>query len=88
MHACRPDDLYNDIIAQPPSSKSVSSREVEVFTEDEQEFLARQSQLIQQGQQAGQGNRSTSPARTPSSGGKGSSRSSGAGQGSPSKKVS
>jgi len=86
MHSCRPEDLYNDIIAQPPSSKSVSSREVEIMTEDEQEFLSRQMQLLQQ--QPGPGNRSTSPARTPSSGGKSSSRTSGAGQGSPSKKVS
>lgn len=83
MHSCRPDDLFNDIIAQPPSSKTVSNREVEVVTEDEQTFLLRQLQLLQQGQQGGQGNRPTSPARTPSAVVKTPSRSSGAGQGSP-----
>jgi dynein light intermediate chain 1 len=88
MQACRADDLYNDIIAQPPSSKTVSNREIEVLTEDEQTFLSRQLQLLQQSQQGGQGNRSTSPARSPSAGGKTPSRSTSGGQGSPSKKVS
>ena len=36
MHACKADDYYSDIIAQPPSRKTVSNRETEVQTEDEQ----------------------------------------------------
>lgn len=88
MHASKPDDFYGDIIAQPPSRKTVSNREVEVVTEDEQAFLARQQQLLQQGQQAGgQQARSVSPMRTPPSGGKASPRVPGANQGSPNKKV-
>jgi dynein light intermediate chain 1 len=88
MHSCKPDDDYNDIIAQPPSRKTVSNREVEVQTEDEQAFLARQQQLLQQGQQ-GQPARSVSPMRTPQSAGKTAPRTPGSGgQGSPSKKVS
>ncbi|XP_035919623.1 cytoplasmic dynein 1 light intermediate chain 2 [Anopheles stephensi] len=50
MQSCKPDDYYNDIIAQPPSRKTVSNRESEIQTEDEQSFLARQQQLLQQGQ--------------------------------------
>lgn len=66
MHSCRPDDPYNDIIAQPPSRKNVSNREAEVQTEDEQAFLARQLQILQQSQQGKEGQqRSTSPMRTP-----------------------
>lgn len=87
MHASKPDDFYGDIIAQPPSRKTVSNREVEVVTEDEQAFLARQQQLLQQGQQGGQQARSVSPMRTPQPGGKGSPRAPGANQGSPNKKV-
>lgn len=86
MHACKAEDFYTDIIAQPPSRKTVSNREVEVVTEDEQAFLARQQQLLQQGQQGGQQARSVSPMRTPQ-GGKTSPRTPGAGQGSPNKKV-
>lgn len=87
MQSCRPEDLYNDIIAQPPSRKTVSSREVEVQTEDEQAFLARQLQILQQGQQAQSGQqRSTSPMRTPPSGAKANPRTPSS-QGSPSKKV-
>lgn len=86
MHSCKPDDYYTDIIAQPPSRKTVSSREVEVQTEDEQAFLARQQQMLQQGQTAQP--RSTSPLRTPQSGGKSLPRTpASAGQGSPNKKV-
>jgi dynein light intermediate chain 1, cytosolic len=88
MHACKAEDEYSDIIAQPPSRKTVSNREVEVVTEDEQAFLARQQQLLQQGGgQGGQQARSVSPMRTPQPGGKGSPRTPGAGQGSPNKKV-
>lgn len=71
MHSCKPDDWYNDIIAQPPSRKTVSNRENEVQTEDEQSFLSRQLQILQQNQQ-GQGQqqtRSVSPMRTPQSAG-------------------
>lgn len=88
MHASKPDDFYGDIIAQPPSRKTVSNREVEVVTEDEQAFLARQQQMLQQGQQGGQQARSVSPMRTPQPGGKSSPRTPGANQGSPNKKVS
>lgn len=85
MHSCKPDDYYTDIIAQPPSRKTVSNREVEVQTEDEQQFLARQQQLLQQGQTAQP--RSVSPMRTPT-GGKSSPRPpSTGGQGSPNKKL-
>jgi dynein light intermediate chain 1 len=88
MHSCKPDDWYNDIIAQPPSRKTVSNRENEVQTEDEQSFLARQLQILQQNQQ-GQGQqqtRSVSPMRTPQSAGKTSPRTPSSG-GSPNKKV-
>lgn len=87
MQSCRPEDLYNDIIAQPPSRKTVSNREVEIQTEDEQAFLARQLQILQQGQQATPGQqRSTSPMRTPQPGAKPSPRTPNS-QGSPNKKV-
>uniref|UniRef100_A0A182Q473 Dynein light intermediate chain n=1 Tax=Anopheles farauti TaxID=69004 RepID=A0A182Q473_9DIPT len=78
MQSCKPDDYYNDIIAQPPSRKvpaaTVSNRESEIQTEDEQAFLARQQQLLQQGQaptrgesplRSQPGNGSKSAARTP-----------------------
>ncbi|EAA06916.5 cytoplasmic dynein 1 light intermediate chain 2 [Anopheles arabiensis] len=55
MQSCKPDDYYNDIIAQPPSRKTVSNRESEIQTEDEQSFLARQQQLLQQGQSPARG---------------------------------
>lgn len=67
MHTTRPDDFYSDIIAQPPSRKTVSNREIEVVTEDEQIFLPRQLLLLQQSQQGGQQVRSESPMRTPPS---------------------
>lgn len=86
MQSCKAEDDFSDIIAQPPSRKTVSNREVEVVTEDEQVFLARQQQLLQQGQ-SGQPARSVSPMRNPQAGGKSSPRTPGS-QGSPSKKVS
>lgn len=87
MHTCRPEDPFNDIIVQPPSRKTVSNREVEVQTEDEQSFLARQLQILQQSQQGKEGQpRSTSPMRTPQSGAKSSPRTPSS-QGSPNKKV-
>lgn len=95
MHLCKPDDYYTDIIAQPPSRKTVSNREIEVLTEDEQAFLARQQQLLQQGQPAGVGGvgggqpaRSVSPMRTPQPGIKSAPRTPlPPGQGSPNKKI-
>lgn len=51
MHSCKAEDYYTDIIAAPPTRKSVSNREVEIQTEDEQAFLLRQQQILQQGQQ-------------------------------------
>lgn len=48
-------------------SQTVSNRETEVQTEDEQQFLARQQQLLQQGQTQTRGE---SPMRTPQAAGK------------------
>lgn len=50
MHSCKPEDYYTDVIAPPPSRKTVSNRETEIQTEDEQAFLLRQQQILQQGQ--------------------------------------
>ncbi|XP_055843436.1 cytoplasmic dynein 1 light intermediate chain 1 [Episyrphus balteatus] len=50
MHSCKAEDYYTDIIIAPPSRKTVSNREAEVQTEDEQTFLQRQQQILQQGQ--------------------------------------
>lgn len=47
-----------------PALQTVSNREVEVQTEDEQAFLARQQQLLMQGQSPS--SRGESPMRTPS----------------------
>lgn len=85
MQSCKPDDYYNDIIAQPPSRKTVSNREIEVQTEEEQAFLSRQLQLLQQGQTPTRGE---SPMRSQNSaGGKTSPRTPGSAgaQGSPKK---
>uniref|UniRef100_A0A182MZP3 Dynein light intermediate chain n=1 Tax=Anopheles dirus TaxID=7168 RepID=A0A182MZP3_9DIPT len=72
MQSCKPDDYYNDIIAQPPSRKTVSNRESEIQTEEEQAFLARQQQLLQQGQTPARGE---SPLRSqPGNGGKSAAR--------------
>ncbi|KAL9695364.1 hypothetical protein quinque_014649 [Culex quinquefasciatus] len=84
MQSCKPDDDYNDIIAQPPSRKTVSNREIEVQTEEEQAFLTRQLQLLQAGQTPTRGE---SPMRSQSSAGKTTPRTPGSGgaQGSPKK---
>ncbi|XP_055609006.1 cytoplasmic dynein 1 light intermediate chain 1 isoform X2 [Uranotaenia lowii] len=66
MQSCKPDDYYNDIIAQPPSRKTVSNREIEIQTEEEQAFLTRQLQLLQQGQTPTRGE---SPMRSQPGGG-------------------
>ncbi|BES88603.1 dynein light intermediate chain [Nesidiocoris tenuis] len=50
LQSMKPDDYYRDIIAPPPSRKSIGgSREVEIVAEDEQVFLARMLSLLQQG---------------------------------------
>jgi len=55
----RPDQYYTDVIARPMGGigrKPPAGREVEVVAEEEQQFLARQQQLLAQGlppQQAG-----------------------------------
>ncbi|XP_037026129.1 cytoplasmic dynein 1 light intermediate chain 1 [Bradysia coprophila] len=64
MQTCKPDEYYTDVITAPPTRKTVSNREVEVQTEDEQAFLARQQQLLMQGQSPS--SRGESPMRTPS----------------------
>uniref|UniRef100_A0A0A9YHM3 Dynein light intermediate chain n=1 Tax=Lygus hesperus TaxID=30085 RepID=A0A0A9YHM3_LYGHE len=48
LQSMKPDDYYRDIIAPPPSRKSIM-REVEIVAEDEQVFLARMLTLLQQG---------------------------------------
>ncbi|CAD7091381.1 unnamed protein product [Hermetia illucens] len=81
MHSCKAEDYYTDVIVPPPTRKTVSNREIEVQTEDEQTFLIRQQQILQQGQ--GQ-IRGESPLRSQS--GKPSNRTPGStGQGSPKK---
>ncbi|XP_013105209.1 cytoplasmic dynein 1 light intermediate chain 2 [Stomoxys calcitrans] len=83
MHSCKAEDYYTDIITAPPSRKAVSNREIEVQTEDEQTFLARQQEIIKQGGQV----RSESPLRSQAS--KAMPRTPGsAGQNSPSRKPS
>lgn len=50
MHSMRPDQYYTDVIARPMVRKAGSSnRDVEVTAEDEQQFLLRQQQYLQQG---------------------------------------
>ncbi|XP_055296541.1 cytoplasmic dynein 1 light intermediate chain 1 isoform X2 [Sitodiplosis mosellana] len=64
MHSCKAEDNYTDVIAPPQQRKTVSNRESEVQTEDEQQFLARQQQVLMQGQTQTRGE---SPMRTPPS---------------------
>uniref|UniRef100_A0A336M2P4 Dynein light intermediate chain n=1 Tax=Culicoides sonorensis TaxID=179676 RepID=A0A336M2P4_CULSO len=68
MQSCKPEDPYSEIIATPPSRKTVSNREIEVQTEDEQAFLAKQQQILQQ--QGQTPIRGDSPLRVQSSTGK------------------
>ena len=49
MHSMRPDQYFTDVIAKPIVRKSTSNRDVEVSAEDEQQFLLRQQQYLQQG---------------------------------------
>lgn len=49
MHSIRPDQYYTDVIAKPIVRKSTNNRDVEVTAEDEQQFLVRQQQYLQQG---------------------------------------
>lgn len=46
MHSCKPDDYYRDIIVQPITRKTVSSKEDEVEYEDYQAFLARMQKIL------------------------------------------
>ena len=45
----RPDQYYTDVIAKPIVRKSTNNRDIEVTAEDEQQFLLRQQQYLQQG---------------------------------------
>ena len=49
MHSMRPDQYYTDVIAKPIVRKSTNNRDIEVTAEDEQQFLLRQQQYLQQG---------------------------------------
>merc|ERR1719290_136246 len=51
MHSVRPDQYYTDVIARPMviGRKPISSREVEIVAEEEQQFLQRQQQYLAQG---------------------------------------
>ena len=49
MHSIRPDQYYTDVIAKPIVRKSTNNRDIEVTAEDEQQFLLRQQQYLQQG---------------------------------------
>merc|ERR1712241_341863 len=48
MHSIRPDQYYTDVIAKPIVRKSTNNRDVEITAEDEQQFLLRQQQYLQQ----------------------------------------
>nr|CAD7255984.1 unnamed protein product [Timema shepardi] len=62
MQSMKPDDYYRDIIVQPALRKPVT-RESETQAEDEQAFLTRQLQLLQQGTPSNM--RQESPMRSP-----------------------
>ncbi|XP_063239700.1 cytoplasmic dynein 1 light intermediate chain 2 [Bacillus rossius redtenbacheri] len=62
MQSMKPDDYFSDVIVQPVTRKPVA-RETEVQAEDEQAFLGRQLQLLQQGPPSGA--RQDSPMRSP-----------------------
>ncbi|XP_044573467.1 cytoplasmic dynein 1 light intermediate chain 1 isoform X2 [Drosophila ananassae] len=64
MHGVKADNVYSDIIKAPPTRKAVSNRETEVQTEDEQAFLARQQEILKQGDQV----RGESPLRSQAGG--------------------
>jgi len=49
MHSMRPDQYFTDVIAKPIVRKSTSNRDIEITAEDEQQFLLRQQQYLQQG---------------------------------------
>ncbi|XP_067001575.1 cytoplasmic dynein 1 light intermediate chain 2 isoform X2 [Anabrus simplex] len=61
MQSMKPDDYYRDVIVQPIIRKPVT-RESETQAEDEQSFLGKQLQLLQQGTPT---SRQESPLRTP-----------------------
>ncbi|KAJ8866124.1 hypothetical protein PR048_033648 [Dryococelus australis] len=62
MQSMKPDDYYRDVIVQPATRKPVT-RETEVQAEDEQAFLMRQIQILQQGPPTNV--RQDSPMRSP-----------------------
>lgn len=49
MHSIRPDQYYTDVIAKPIVRKSTNNRDIEHTAEDEQTFLQRQQNYLQQG---------------------------------------
>ena len=49
MHSMRPDQYFTDVIAKPIVRKSTNNRDIEITAEDEQQFLLRQQQYLQQG---------------------------------------
>lgn len=62
MQSMKPDDYYRDVIVQPVLRKPVT-RESETQAEDEQSFLTKQLQLMQQGSPSLR--QDSSPMRTP-----------------------
>ncbi|XP_065352686.1 cytoplasmic dynein 1 light intermediate chain 2 isoform X3 [Cloeon dipterum] len=69
MQSMKPDDYYTDVISRPQTRKPIT-RETEIHAEDEQQFLIKQQQLLQQGgtPSAPLGmTRQESPMRTPTS---------------------
>ena len=55
MHSMRPDQYFTDVIAKPIVRKSTNNRDIEITAEDEQQFLLRQQQYLQQGNPTGAG---------------------------------
>ena len=51
----RPDQYFTDVIAKPIVRKSTNNRDIEITAEDEQQFLLRQQQYLQQGNPTGAG---------------------------------
>ncbi|CAK9814768.1 Cytoplasmic dynein 1 light intermediate chain 2 [Anthophora quadrimaculata] len=46
LQSMKPDDYYRHVIVQPPTNRKCVAREVEVRTEGEQAFLARQQAIV------------------------------------------
>ena len=49
MHSMKPDQYFTDVIAKPMVRKSTNDKDIEIMAEDEQQFLLRQQQYLQQG---------------------------------------